>query len=77
MNKIEPINNISKEKLEPGTKVENWVLVVRCRRDMVQKVVVLPIMILLLVNPYYFAISFMFVSHKTKLRSLHLHLGYS
>ena len=42
VNKIEPINNISKEKLEPGTKVENWVLVVRCGRDTVQKVVVLP-----------------------------------
>ena len=42
VNKIKPINNISKEKLEPGAKVENWVLVVCCGRDTVQKVVVLP-----------------------------------
>ena len=40
VNKIDPIN-ISKEKLEPGAKVENRVLVVRCRWDTVQKVVVL------------------------------------
>lgn len=36
-NKIEPINNISWEKVEPGVKVENWVLVVHCGRDMEQK----------------------------------------
>ena len=41
--KIGPISNISKEKLEPGAKVEDWALVVRCRRDTVQKIVVLPI----------------------------------
>ena len=27
VNKIEPTNNFHKEKLEPDTKVENWVLV--------------------------------------------------
>ena len=44
-NKIEPIHNISKEKLELGAKAKNWVFAVCCRRDMVQKVVVLPIYI--------------------------------
>ena len=28
--------------MEPGAKVENWVLAVHCRRDTVQNVVVLP-----------------------------------
>ena len=43
VNKIEPTNNFYKEKLEPDTKVENWVLVVCCQRGTVQKVVVLPL----------------------------------
>ena len=42
INKNNPINNISQEKMEPGAKVENWVLGVHCGRDTVQKVVVLP-----------------------------------
>ena len=37
---IDPVNNISKEKMEPGAKVQNWVLAARCRRGMVQKVMV-------------------------------------
>ena len=40
--KIKSINIISKEILEPGAKVKNWVFVVCCERDTVQKVVVLP-----------------------------------
>ena len=43
VNKIESINNISKEKLKPDAKDEKWVLAVCCRRDTVQKLVVLPI----------------------------------
>ena len=39
--KIDPINNTSTEKMEPGVKVENWVLAVGCTRDTLQKVVVL------------------------------------
>lgn len=42
INKIKSINIISKEILEPGAKVKNWVLVVCCERDTVQKIVVLP-----------------------------------
>ena len=37
---IDPVNNISKEKMEPGAKVQNWVLAACCRRGMVKKVVV-------------------------------------
>ena len=42
VNKIEPIKNISKKKLETGAKVENWFLVVCCGREAIQKVVVFP-----------------------------------
>ena len=41
VNKIDPIK-ISKQKIDAGAKVENWVLAVHCGRGMVQKVVVLP-----------------------------------
>ena len=42
INKIDPIKNISKEKMEHGAKGEYWILAVHCRRDTAQKVVDLP-----------------------------------